>query len=258
MRGQRSPKPTFHQRTVLVRASADDAGFSGHASDFWSVDSYGTAIAPGAFKKTISERGDKIPVLWQHNPDWPIGKPTTLKEDDQGLAFDAAVVEESQYGKEAMLLLRGGVPLGMSFGFETIKSRRYEEADEDHLDWSNAPAWLRDPAEREYLRIIEEVRLWEISLVTFPANENATVDDVRAAQLDLLTSLSEDLRHDRIPTGDARLSRLQDLVAAYREHEPKPEPAAATTSLDLAAARRKRERDAQVAMAMLATQGVIS
>jgi HK97 family phage prohead protease len=212
------PKPTIQYRAFDVRAlDADDGdGFDGHASAWWSVDSYGTAMKPGAFRKTLKERGERVPLLWQHDPWQPIGKPTELKEDKIGLAFKAAVVTETRTGAEAMALLRAGTPLAMSFGFETVKSRPIEDADADKLDWSQAPKFYTTEEGREYARIIEEVRLWEISLVTFPANEGATITAVRSdLELDALSSLLNALRAG--PLDERQNALCRELVAAYRE-----------------------------------------
>lgn len=248
--GKRNPsKPNLQWRTIDIRAKDDstDAGFTGYASVFGNVDAYGTAIVKGAFKKTLQERGDKIPVLWQHDSYSPIGKPIELKEDATGLYVNAAINENVTFGKEAMELLRQGVPLSLSIGFEIIKSRSYEEADDDALDWSDAPSWASSPDGREWVRVIEEVRLWEFSVVTFAANEQATIDDVRSADIGLLTSLTEALRSGDIADGDERLALLHPLVAAYQQRsEPKPDPAAGTTPLDPEA--RHRNRLAELAL----------
>jgi HK97 family phage prohead protease len=229
-------------RMAEFRASDDGAGLSGYASHFWSVDSYLTAMQPGAFKRTIKRRGDRVPILWQHNPDYPIGRPTSLAEDGTGLKFDAAISERTSKGADAMALLRDGVPLGMSFGFQTTKSRPGTK--DDPLDFSKYKA---KPADVE---VIEEVKLWEISVVTFPANELATINDVRAqAEADALTSLLEALRAGDLDEEDARWSQLQHLVAAFQERsEPEPEPIEATTPLPETIARR-RNVDAMLALA---------
>lgn len=207
-------------RTSLdVRANEDEAGFDGHAASWWSIDSYGTAMAPGAFKKTIQERRDRIPVLWNHNYDAPVGKHLDLKEDDAGLYINVGIADDGAEGTVLMKRLRYGVPLGLSFGFETIRSRPAEES--DPLDWSQAPEFFKSPEGREYVRVIEEVRYWESSPVTFPANTDSTIDDIRSAhmeqQADYITSLLEDLRSAALTIDDARLPLLHDLVAVYQE-----------------------------------------
>ena len=244
----------IQRRTVEIRADSDGAGLSGYASHFNSIDSYGTAMKKGAFAKTISERGNRIPVLWNHWSDTPIGKPTQLKEDDTGLWFNATISDGTVAGKDAMTLLRDGVPLGMSFGFETIRSRPIEEGDD--LDWSQAPEWFKNPENATDVRIIEEVRLWEISVVTFPANEMATIDSVRAAEhVDALNSLLEDLRAGRIEKDDARWQQLQD-VAAFTATQPEPSPD--DTPLPSPDARRRNlDQLAQVALADARLKGLI-
>lgn len=258
--GKRSDKrPNIQYRTMLIRedAATTDAGFTGHASIFGNVDSYGTAIKKGAFAKTLKERGDRIPVLWQHDAFSPIGKALELKEDNAGLYVNASIAVDTTLGKDAHALLKHGVPLGLSIGFETIKSRAYEEADETALDWSDAPAWVSSPEGREYVRVIEEVRLWEFSVVSFPANEQAAIDDVRSlATVDLLSTLSEELRTGRIPDGDDRIASLQALVAAYQQRAEAGAPAA-TTPLDHDHARHRRDRETRFALAKLATLGVL-
>lgn len=210
------PKPDIQYRTAEVRALADGSeGFDGHASTWGVVDSYGTAMKAGAFKKTLKERGDRIPLLMQHDPWTPIGKPTELKEDKTGLSFKAEVVTGTQAGAEAMALLRGGVPLGMSFGFQTVKSRAYEEADESWLDWSQADTFYKSKEGREYVRVIEEVKLWEISLVTFPANESATISAVRHQLAhETLSTLLDSLQSGALD--DAQTRQLEQLVAAWQ------------------------------------------
>lgn len=222
-------------RDVLARADDSGSGMSGHASDFGSVDSYGTAIKRGAFRKTLKERGDRIPVLWQHDPNYPIGVPTELKEDATGLRFNARISEGTEKGRETMALLRDGVPLGMSFGFETIKDRAI--TDDDEIDLTNAPDYFKSKDGRKQVRIIEEVRLWEISAVTFPSNINATISDVRAvAEAAAITSLLEHIRSDSLTDDQAAL--VAELVAAFQQrNEPEPEPMA-TTSLTDGNARR--------------------
>lgn len=236
-------KPTIQYRTTSIAAADDGAGFSGYAAHFMSIDSYGTAFKRGAFKKTLKERAPKVVVLYQHYTDRPIGRPTELKEDREGLYFDANIVESTHYGAEAMDLLRGGVPLGMSFGFETIKSRPVEESDD--IDWSNAPEFYTSKDGREYARVIEEVRLWEISLVTFPADENATITDVRSdLELDAISSLTEHMRAGTL--NERQDALIADLVAAYRER--KPEPGTPTPlAPDVA---RRRTTDITVALAL--------
>ncbi len=236
LRNRPSTKDIQH-RTVALRANIDGPGFSGHASRFWNVDSWWTAMKPGSFKKTIAERGDKIPVLWQHWSDAPIGRPTELKEDRIGLAFNATITEASTYGSDAMALLRDGVPLGMSFGFQTIRSRSGTE--DDPIDFGEYKGKPED------IEIIEEVRLWEISVVTFPANEQAAISNVRRADRDSLSTLIEHLRAGTL-SGDLE-ALVADLVAAHEERAAAGADRATTAP---AVTARHRIREAQGLLAL--------
>jgi HK97 family phage prohead protease len=209
-------KPKLDYRTFDVQAAADQtAGFDGHASTFWAVDSYKTAMAPGAFSRTLKHRGDTRLVLWQHDPNTPIGKTTALKQDKAGLAFSAALTTETRAGADAMALLRDQVPLGMSFGFQTVKDRTAE--DTDPLDFSQQPG-----LKAKDVRVITEVNLWEVSLVTFPANEAATISAVRSEmELDALTTLLDAITTDTLDEGQSAL--VLQITDAWSQ---RPGPAA--------------------------------
>ena len=248
-------KPTIEYRTVDVRATDDGDGFDGHASTWWVVDSYGTAMKPGAFRKTLKERGDRIPLLWQHWPDVPIGRPTELKEDKTGLSFRASVTTDTRAGAEAMALLRDDVPLGMSFGFQTIKSRPIEDGDADKLDFSQADAFYTSKEGREYVRIIEEVKLWEISLVTFPANEASLISAVRNdLEADTLSSLLDAIKTGRLD--ESRTALLAQIVAAWQE---RAEPVAEVIPdpLPLTPDKARRDRDIAIVMATVKARGYV-
>ena len=146
--------------------------FEGYASVFRNVDSYGDIVEPGAFTKTIQERGDKVKVLWQHDPYTPIGKAVHLEEDNHGLYVKAQIFD-TVAGQDAMKLIKGGVIDELSIGYRTIK----DEWDKER----NA-------------RILKEVQLFEFSPVTFAANSAAMItaaknDDLTSALLELNNEL---------------------------------------------------------------------
>jgi len=234
------PDPTIEYRTSLdVRAEADPAGFTGYASTFWAVDSYGTAMAPGAFRKSIKERAAKLPVLWQHNPDWPVGKHLELKEDKHGLFVNVGIVNDGAEGSVLLERLRFGVPLGMSFGFRKMKSRA--ASDDDPLDFAQMPGLKHGDVE-----VYTETAYWESSAVTFPANTQAAITNVRSTMaLDVLTSLLESTQRGEMPDEAIRSLLVQSAAAITNAAEPEPEAAPLT---DIVAARRTR--DIEVALAL--------
>lgn len=138
--------------------------FSGHASIF-NVPDDGVPpdiMLPGAFAKTIKEWGpsgaNRIKILALHRNDWlPIGAPTRLVEDATGLFFEGKISQTS-LGTDVLTLLRDRVLTEMSIGFDIIK----QEEDKPRG-----------------LRLLHEVRLWEISPVTWAMHPLATVADVK-------------------------------------------------------------------------------
>ena len=129
--------------------------FEGYASVFGNIDEQGDIVDKGAFAKTIQENG-KVPLIWQHKPQEPIGVALSLIEDSRGLKMQGQLNLDVMRGKEAYSLLKQGAIRGLSIGYDVVK----KTADNG-------------------VRRLKEVRLWEISLVTFPANTQAVVVSVK-------------------------------------------------------------------------------
>lgn len=154
-------------KQVAFKAShvGEDGSFKGYASVFGNIDSYREIVAPGAFAdsiKRIKESGDPLPVLWQHRAGEPIGGSDVLEEDEKGLFTEGFLMQDViPRAKEAHALMKRRVVRGLSIGY-------YVEAD----SWN----------EKERLRTLIKLDLVEYSIVTFPANQLAMVDEVKAAQ----------------------------------------------------------------------------
>lgn len=124
---------------------------SGYLSKFGNIDHHNDIMQKGAFSKSINERPSDIYFLYQHDWSKPLQKGfNVLKEDDNGLYFEAKIVDTS-YGLDAIKLYDSGVLAQHSVGFETIKSNHS----------AGKP------------RVITEVKLWEGSAVTMAANPEA-------------------------------------------------------------------------------------
>lgn len=122
---------------------------SGYLSAFDNVDSDNDIIVKGAFSKSITERKNKIFFLQQHDWSRPLGKFTTLVEDEKGLYFEAEIVQTS-YGIDQLKLYESGLVNEHSIGFQTIKADKAASG----------------------VRTIKEVKLYEGSAVTLGANSN--------------------------------------------------------------------------------------
>lgn len=225
--GDQRQQIEFRAAPAGVRASGDGGSFDGYASTSWHVDSYLTAFAPGAWTKTLNEQRDRVLVLWQHDPWLPIGKPTEMAEDGSGLKVSARVSEATQQGRDAMALLRDDIPLGLSVGFRTIRQRKATDADPLILDDAQIPEWMKQDGSNplDWISVIEEARLYEFSVVSFPANLHAEIETVRSDERAQALALAlDDLRAGRLDAATRAL--VADLVAAWQAapdgHPPAP------------------------------------
>lgn len=153
--------------TFAIHDSDLEAGsFRGMASVFNTlIDTWiPTRILPGAFSKTLQENVKRVKVLYQHNQDWPIGLPTKMEENGDGLLVEAKI-SPTTMGKDVLQLIRDGVLSELSIGFDPIKFTMIEETIESL---------------RVQVRHISEVRLWEFSPVTFAANSRAGILSVNS------------------------------------------------------------------------------
>ena len=150
----------------------DTAGeFEGYGSVFGNIDAYGDVVMPNAFMKSLQNK--KPAMLWQHDPHCPIGVWTECREDAKGLYVKGELNLETRLGKECYALLKQGALKGLSIGFNTVKSLYDEETD---------------------VRQLLEIDLWEVSAVTFPANDAANVEEVRSAVIPTVRELEQHLR----------------------------------------------------------------
>ena len=148
---------------LQIKAAGDDGSIEGYGSVFGVKDNWDDIIAPGAFAATLAAHkaaGTQPAMLWQHNCDEPIGVWTEMVEDTKGLRIKGMLALDTVRGKEAQTLLKLGALNGLSIGFMSKQWSYDTEAD---------------------IRTLTEIDLWEVSLVTFPANEKARVTNVKAA-----------------------------------------------------------------------------
>jgi len=174
----------------------DDAGeFEGHGSVFNNEDSYGDVVLPGAFQKSLEEHrtaGTLPAMLWQHDPAQPIGVYSDVREDSKGLYVKGRLLTETTKGKEAHDMLKAGAVRGLSIGFVT---RAWE--------------W------REETRLVKDVDLWEVSLVTFPANRAAQVEDVKNSRA--IPTTERELDKFLRDVGGLSRSEAKAAIAGLRE-----------------------------------------
>jgi HK97 family phage prohead protease len=180
-----------------VKEVTPEGTFHGIASVYGVEDLGGDVIDPGAFTKTLAEKPD-VPILWQHDAHEVIGY-GSLKEWQGKVIIDAQLDMDDPVAVKAhrkMKTMMNGKRLigGLSIGFQTVKAA-FQEVVVDGA--------------AKMVRRVQELKLWEVSIVTFPMLPQAQVTRVK--------SLAD----------DARLKALEDKVSALSAAKvtPPPEPA---------------------------------
>jgi len=139
--------------------------FSGYASVFGGIDSYGDTVLPGAYVETLKSRKRPVQMRWNHYGD-VIGKWLRIEEDDKGLYVEGELTPGHSKAQDVYASLKHGAVSGMSIGYRPVKAVANDHGGVD----------------------LHEIDLVEISVVESPADLAATVDDVKSA-IEQITSL---------------------------------------------------------------------
>lgn len=162
---------------------AKDGTFSGYGAVFGNLDSHGDVIERGAFKRNLQEweqKGKLPPMLLQHGGFFgpvddmlPVGKWTSMEENAKGLKVEGQLfamnTDRSQLIYEG---LKAGSLSGLSIGYRAKKFTSGTKPNEPR-------------------RLLHDIDLVELSIVTFPSNDKATVGAVKSADIDALSSISD-------------------------------------------------------------------
>lgn len=215
-----------------VELKMDGAGkFSGYASVFGGVDSYGDTLVKGAFEYSLRKNG-RPKMFWNHDWNMPIGKWTRAAEDDKGLYVEGELTPDLRLAEDVRAALKHGTLDGLSIG-GYIKAGDYEQTETGRVirRWSN---------------------LMEVSPVVFPADSAARID-LGSVKGDLIQTIDgiESIRDFEAFLRDAGglskgaavalVARVKEILAAG---EPRAEGDEAKTLADIAA---RIERMAQAA-----------
>lgn len=166
---------TIQYKTIAVqdidlKMDGTSRKFRGYASTFNGVDSYGDTILPGAFAKALENGMPKM--FFGHKWDLPIGKWLSAVEDEKGLLVEGELTPGNPQADAVLAALKHGTVDGLSIGFR-LKPQDFEEKAEGG-------------------RIIKSVsRLFEISIVSFPADGAARVTDVRSEEIEDIKTIRD-------------------------------------------------------------------
>jgi uncharacterized protein len=150
-----APERKFHRPDAGITVT-DGRVVEGYASLFGQRDQGGDTVQAGAYGaslKALAAQGRRVKMLWQHDPGQPIGVWEEVREDAKGLYVKGRILTEVERGREAAALLSAGAIDGLSIGYRTLRAERDAKGQ----------------------RLLAEVELWEVSLVTFPMLPEARV-----------------------------------------------------------------------------------
>lgn len=153
-----------------IELKADEVGkVAGFFSTYDKTpDSYGDIIEPGAFTKTIENRkatGHPFPLCFNHDFDKVIGRVDSIEDKDVGPYIEATFLD-TQQAQDVRTMLKSGSIYQFSFAYDVLKRR--------------------DPTDEEkaagVMNVLQEIELFEVSIVTVPANSHAVVTDVKSTE----------------------------------------------------------------------------
>jgi len=156
---QGAPERKFHAPVAGDKAGltvAEGHVISGYASLFGARDQGGDVVQKGAYTASLarlSKSGRGVKMLWQHAPAKPIGIWDEVREDATGLWVKGRILTAVDRGREAAALLDAGAIDGLSIGYRTVKASTSADG----------------------TRMLTELELWEVSLVTFPMLPEARI-----------------------------------------------------------------------------------
>ena len=200
-----------------VRETGNGMSFSGYAAVFNSPSEplpFTEIIREGAFSKSLRAKNN-VMMLWSHDTSQPLAstrsKTMTLMEDSRGLLVDAALPQTS-LGRDVAELLRSKVVDSMSFGF-SVPAR--------------GDIWSADGQTRE----LTEIRLHEVSVVSFPAYTKTSASvrsidilaDKTGADAETLSAALDALESGNALTRDQAVMLTEVVEKLAPESETVPE-----------------------------------
>lgn len=151
---------TQHITVPFEIKALSEREIEGHGSVFGNVDLGGDIVMPGAFKRSLAahrKAGTMPQMFWMHQPDKVPGAWHEMAEDDKGLALKGELAQ-TQLGNEMRTLAQMKAVRGLSIGYQI------KDADFDN----------------DGNRLLKEIDLWEVSLVSLAMNPLARIDAAKS------------------------------------------------------------------------------
>lgn len=144
-----------------IKAEGDDFIIAGWGAKYGNIDSYRDVLQGGCAAKTLAERRDRIAFCEQHNINNPVGKFLVLEEREEGIYFEVKISDAEPKIKTK---IKEGILKEFSIGYSEVKAEIGE-------------------VEGKEVNLVKEIKLYEISVVTVAANDQATLLEMKAEQL---------------------------------------------------------------------------
>ena len=145
-----------------IKEVTETGSFEGLASVYGNIDLGGDIVMPGAFKEFVKTRDGSIRILDSHNTRAPIGKGTVI-DSHMGLVLKGTLNLKVSRSRDVHELMKDGIIDGLSIGFDILPNGS-------------------EVRESDNVRLLKELKLWEISTVVFPMNPAATISAVKNFQ----------------------------------------------------------------------------
>lgn len=224
---------------------ADEFGMiTGYFSTYDKTpDSYGDIVAPGAFTETIKKRaetGHPFPLCFNHDFSAVIGAVDHIEDTEKGPYIEAHFLD-TQLAQDVRKMLMSGAIYQFSFAYDILGARQ-PDADEKKAGVA---------------QVLTELEVFEISVVTVPANQNAVATEVKAIEPEIKqgkrnSKADEDVIKDAIAQLDTCIKSLESLIGEgvddNQEGEDEAEP---TPETNAAAEESKSAENAKRAEALL-------
>lgn len=197
----------FDIKVEVKELSDEFVHLEGLASTFGTIDRTGDIIAKGAFANTLTKRKPKF--LNQHRMDQPIGVVDFIAEVEEGLIIKARMPKANSVVKDLFPLLQMGALSDFSIGFNVVDSDTTPDGN----------------------RTIKEIDLWEVSIVTIPANEDAKITRVKKLEdkdekiidAEMAESISTRKEFEQLLKGTGVFTRKAKVILASRFNENTPQ-----------------------------------
>lgn len=145
---------------------SDGLEIAGYASLFGAADQGNDVVMAGAYArslKAMTASGKSVKMLWQHDPREPIGIWDEVREDRRGLYVKGRLLPDVTRAREAAALIEAGAIDGLSIGYRTKRAEKNAQGQ----------------------RLLHDLELWEVSLVTFPMLPTARLSGAKGDAADV-------------------------------------------------------------------------